>query len=217
MGDLEKGKWRSRLTQLEILGYLLVFLGLVLGRFEYPEDLIAMLSHPWPFQTLFLLGVVLVVSARFLRPRIDKTGRPGQKMRSRVFDFLLNLEPRPETRFGLFEKSGIALGGKEETIKLGWCQGKVPKDIIGNKVRWDYAYDGELVLTNRRLIVLGNLWGSPVVFPNLELTNIVSVKVADWNKLQLSVILENGRMGDILLEVFEPPEWANAINNQSGK
>lgn len=114
----------------------------------------------------------------------------------------------------LFEDSGIVLAKGEEIVKHGICQGKIPRKVQSKKVKWDYAYDGELVLTNRRLIVLGDLWGSPVLFPDLELKNIVDVSVADEKKLLLSMDLGTGKNEKILLEVNKPSKWVDAVRSQ---
>lgn len=117
-------------------------------------------------------------------------------------------------RTTLFEDSGIVLTEDEKAVRRGICQGKVPREVQGKKVKWDYAYDGEMVLTNRRLIVLGDLWGSPVLFPDLKLENLIAVRVADKKKLLLSMDLGTGKTENILLEVNEPSEWVDAIRSQ---
>lgn len=76
---------------------------------------------------------------------------------------------------GLFEKAGVILKPKEKIVKRGVFRGKIPKGVKRSAwsgkahLEWDDVHDGELVLTNRRLIAIGmNVWGSNYYLSRLE-------------------------------------------------
>ena len=65
----------------------------------------------------------------------------------------------------LFERSSVHLRPGETVIKLGRCDGKVPGgEALGvklslpsgkDKIKWENKIKGEMVLTNNRLLIVG--------------------------------------------------------------
>jgi hypothetical protein len=120
----------------------------------------------------------------------------------------------------LFEKAGIILKQREEIVKRGVFRfGKVPKGVKRSawtgklQFEWDYVREGELVLTNRRLIAIGmQPWSGIVVYPDLSLNTFTAAREERAGKLLLLL----GR-NEITFEVDNASQWARAIKEQCQK
>jgi tetratricopeptide (TPR) repeat protein len=126
---------------------------------------------------------------------------------------------------GLFEASGIVLEEHERIIKRGRFSGKVPRetrfeisgaflsDKVKVKVKWKER-EGELILTNKRLIAVPRQL-EPLV--GLELEDLFGLGSRGDNRLQLSLklgALGTERIEKMVLKVDGASEWENAIRSQ---
>jgi hypothetical protein len=121
--------------------------------------------------------------------------------------------------FGLFEKAGIILKLREEIVKRGIFMGKIPKGVKRSAwsgklhLEWDYVDEGELVLTNRRLIAIGmNRWGRIIIYPDSSFKTFTAVREIDSS----SFLLFLGRQ-EIMFEVHNASQWVKAIKEQCRK
>jgi hypothetical protein len=122
----------------------------------------------------------------------------------------------------LLEKAGIILKPREEIVKRGVFRGKVPKGVKRSvwsgklQFEWDYVREGELVLTNGRLIAIGNKpWlglKGIIVYPSLSFKAFTAVREGYEGELLLFL----GR-DEITLEVDNASQWARAIKEQCRK
>jgi len=122
---------------------------------------------------------------------------------------------------GLFEAAGIILKENERILKRGRFRGKVPRGPTTEfspaffsfqtkmKVKWKER-EGELILTNRRLIAVPNIL-EPLV--NLELENLFGITMTTDGKLLLSLPLGTGRIENMILEVDGVSDWVNVIRD----
>ena len=122
---------------------------------------------------------------------------------------------------GLFEAAGIILQKDEKIVKRGRFRGKVPRGPRTEispaffsykskmKVKWKKR-EGELILTNRRLIAVPKKL-EPLV--NLQLENLFAAARTSEGKLQLSLPLGTGRIENMVLEVDDVSEWVNAVKS----
>jgi len=128
---------------------------------------------------------------------------------------------------GLFEELGIVLKSGEKIIKRGRCKGKVPKrtKIVASawtgalriKVNWEKV-DGEMVLTNKRLIIVGeDTWERIVFAQDLEFKDFYAIKELGEDGLLIYMNLGTGKLEEMLLRVENASEWADAIRKQCGK
>jgi hypothetical protein len=132
---------------------------------------------------------------------------------------VLSLTKRKVEALRLFEKAGIILKPREEIVKRGVFRGKVPKGVKRSawsgklQFEWDYVREGELVLTNRRLIAIGSKpWTGIIVYPELSFKTFTAVREQDVGMLLLLL----GRH-EIVFEVDNAPQWAKAIKKQCQK
>jgi hypothetical protein len=120
---------------------------------------------------------------------------------------------------GLFEEAGIILKPREEIVKRGVFRGKIPKGVKRSlwsgqlHLEWDYVREGELVLTNRRLIAIGvKPLSGIVVYPDLSFKTFTAVRKEDASRFLLFL----GRQ-EIMFEVHNASKWVKAIKEQCGK
>lgn len=120
---------------------------------------------------------------------------------------------------GLLEKAGIILKPREEIVKRGVFRGKIPKGVKRSvwsgklHLEWDYVDEGELVLTNRRLIAIGiNPWSGIVVYPDFSFKTFTAVRETDSSRFLLFL----GRQ-EIMFEVHNASQWVKAIKEQCRK
>jgi len=126
---------------------------------------------------------------------------------------------------GLFEAAGIILKKDEHIIRRGRFKGKVPRGVsteispaffsykTKTKIKWKER-EGELILTNRRLVAVPKKF-EPLV--NLELRRLFGVTMTRENRLQLSLTLGTGKIENMTLKVDGVLEWIEAIRNQLTK
>jgi len=126
---------------------------------------------------------------------------------------------RESRDFKLFEKAGIILKPKEEIVKRGVFGGEVPKGVKrsawSGKLQLDWAWveEGELVLTNKRLIPIGaNRWHGIVVYPDLILKTFTAVREGD----ELTFLLSLGKE-KVEFYVEDASQWVTAIKEQCQK
>jgi hypothetical protein len=132
----------------------------------------------------------------------------------------------------LFERSGIILEKGEEVVKRGKCKGKVPKEMgmrikvgfrpdftlpVVKKREWEDV-EGEMVLTTKRLIVIGekgHIRKSVIPFLNLDLKCIKAVStkkpLVGKERLLLSMDLGTERLETTEMEVENASEWSSVI------
>jgi hypothetical protein len=133
----------------------------------------------------------------------------------------------------LFEKSGLVLKPNEAVVRTGRCKGKVPTEKslrikygfhggFGQKMEWDDV-DGELVLTDHRLVVVGergHMKKQIIPFLDLELEKVTAVSTAKplvgKEKLILSLNLGTDKPEQTEFEVNEATGWVSAIRSQIG-
>jgi hypothetical protein len=120
---------------------------------------------------------------------------------------------------GLFEKAGVILKPREEIVKRGVFRGKIPKGVKRSvwsgepHLEWDYVREGELVLTNRRLIAIGmKPWSGIVVYPDLSFETFTAVREMDSSTFLLFLGGE-----EIMFEVHNASKWVKAIKAQCRK
>jgi hypothetical protein len=118
---------------------------------------------------------------------------------------------------GLFEEAGIILKPREQIVKRGAFRGKVPKgvkrSIWSGKLRLELTFvkEGELVLTNKRLIAIGKgAYGKVVVYPDLALNTFTAVKETDADLFSLFIGIKH----ELVLNVRNAAQWARAIRGQ---
>jgi hypothetical protein len=134
----------------------------------------------------------------------------------------------------LFDKAGLMLKPNETVVKTGKCSGKVPKERgqkmtggllsvhFAQKVEWEDV-DGELVLTNQRLFVIGEkgrMRKDVIPFLDLELAKVTAVCTAKGlmgkEKLLMSLDLGTGKPERTEFDVDEPINWVTSIRGQIG-
>jgi hypothetical protein len=132
---------------------------------------------------------------------------------------VLSLTRRKVDALKLLEKAGIILKPREEIVKRGVFRGKVPKGVKRSawsgklQVEWDYVREGELVLTNGRLIAIGiKPLGRIIIYPSLSFKTFTAVREGYEGKLLLLL----GR-DEIMFEVDNASQWARAIKKQCQK
>jgi hypothetical protein len=132
---------------------------------------------------------------------------------------ILSSTRRKVDTLGLFEKAGIILKPREEIVKRGVFGGKIPKGVKRSvwsgklNLEWDYVREGELVLTNRRLIAIGmQPWSGIVVYPDLSFKTFTAVREIDSSRFLLFL---GGQ--EIMFEVHNASKWVKAIKEQCRK
>lgn len=124
---------------------------------------------------------------------------------------------------------------KETVLKTGKCSGKVPKErgqrktegllIAGfaQKVDWEDV-DGELVLTNQRLFVIGergHMRKEVVPLLDLPLGKVTAISTAKGlmgkEKLLLSLDLGAAKPEKTEFDVEDPASWTASIRGQIGQ
>lgn len=119
----------------------------------------------------------------------------------------------------LFEKAGIILKPREEIVKRGPFRGSVPKGVKRSawtgklQFEWDYVGEGELILTNKRLIAIGKNWEGIVMYPDLPLRMFSAIRETDTHQLLLSL----GTKYEIMLTLNDASQWVSAIREQCQK
>jgi len=123
----------------------------------------------------------------------------------------------------LLEATDIILKENEEIVKRGRFKGKVPrgpKTMISPvgfyffpfetkmKIKWKKR-EGELILTNTRLIVVPTKLEPNV---SLELEKLLVVATTNGDKLRLSMPLGPDTITNMVFEVDGVSEWINAIS-----
>lgn len=131
---------------------------------------------------------------------------------------------------GLFEEAGIILKSGEKIVKRGGFIGQIPEKVkiarawsgaLKFGVKWKKV-GGELVLTNKRLIVIGaklrygEVVGT-VIYPDLEFQNFVAVKEEQEDRFLLHLNLGTGQLEATWFEVDDSSEWIKAIKEQCSK
>ena len=134
----------------------------------------------------------------------------------------------------LFEKTGLVLKPSETVVRTGKCKGKVPTEKslrikygfhggFGQKVEWE-EIDGELVLTNRRLVVVGErgrMRKEIIPFLDLELEKVTAVSTVKGlmgkEKLLVSLNLGTEKPEKTEFDVDEPINWVTSIRGQIGQ
>ncbi len=134
----------------------------------------------------------------------------------------------------LFERAGIILKPGERIAKRGRCKGKILKGVgksasTGEPRLEREEVDGEMVLTDRRLVFLGQKLDEIVHFPDLDLKYLFAVRtvkayrtdvlgrfVPKEDDLLLLVSIGFGKPEEIRIEVDGASEWVEAIKNQAG-
>lgn len=121
---------------------------------------------------------------------------------------------------GLFEEAGIILKPKEEIVKRGAFRGRVPKGAKRSAwsgdlhLEWDNVREGELVLTNRRLVAIGmKQWSGIVVYPDLAFKTFNAVREEGADRFLLLL----GTKHEIIFEVHDSSQWVRAIKEQCWK
>ncbi len=131
----------------------------------------------------------------------------------------------------LFEKSSVSLSPGETVIKLGRCNGKVPRgEDLGvklslpsrmvRKIKW-VKVKGEMVLTNNRLIIVGErgrLRKKVMPFLDLDLRCLKAVSTSKQligkQKLSLSIDIGTGKLESMELKLEDASSWTAAIRGQ---
>jgi hypothetical protein len=120
----------------------------------------------------------------------------------------------------------------EAVVKTGKCSGKVPKGRgqkmtlgimtagFAQKVEWEDV-DGELVLTNQRLFVIGergHMRKEVVPFLDLDLGKVTAISTAKGlmgkEKLLVSLDLGTAKPEKTEFDVKEPASWVGSIRSQ---
>jgi len=122
----------------------------------------------------------------------------------------------------------------ETVVRTGKCKGKVPAEKslrikygfhggFGQKVEWEDV-DGELVLTNRRLVVVGErgrMRKEIIPFLDLELEKVTAVSTVKGlmgkEKLLISLDLGTEKPEKTEFDVDEPINWVTSIRGQIGQ
>ncbi len=131
----------------------------------------------------------------------------------------------------LFERSGLILQPEEKVIRRGKCEGKVPggeklgvkygiRGGLVKKIQWNEV-KGEMVLTNKRVLVLGEkgrLRKEVVPYLDLELGSIKAVTTSKplvgKEKMSLSIDLGTGKLETMEFKMDDAPGWVSTIRGQ---
>lgn len=128
----------------------------------------------------------------------------------------------------LLEKSGMILEKGEQMVRRGDCEAKIPKDknvltFLAKKVEWQDV-KGELVLTSKRLIVVGEkgrIRKQLIPFLDMDLSCVKAVSIikplVGKEKLLVSVDVDTPKPEKMEIKVDDPSAWATAIKEQASK
>ena len=135
----------------------------------------------------------------------------------------------------LFDRAGLVLKPNETVVKTGKCSGKLPKERgqrmaegfrttgFAQKVEWEDV-DGELVLTNQRLFVIGEIGHmrkEVVHFLDLPLGKVTAIStdkgLMGKEKLLLSLDLGAAKPEKTEFDVEDPANWVASMRGQIGQ
>ena len=113
----------------------------------------------------------------------------------------------------IFEKLGIILRYKEKVIKKGEFRGRVLEGVTSDYKLKMTETKGEIILTNKRIIIIGTNPLGKRFFPDIDFRSIYAIHENKYG--QLVIVLNFGTLFEaMVLKIDKVSEWIQAIREQ---